>query len=342
MRKLILNAASGKCEILIGETIENLSEYLKSSRIVIITDQKVRDLFESKFPAGEIIQIPIGEEAKTLSTIQYLYEEFLRMELDRSCFVVAIGGGAVCDVAGFASSTYLRGLRTAFVPTTLVAQADAAVGGKNGVNFHGYKNLIGTIRQPELVLCDLSLLKSLPSAEINNGLAEIIKCASIADSKFFSFLEEHIYDVLSFKKTAIEKCIHDSLAVKIALVEADEKEQNVRRLLNFGHTFGHAIEKVTKKPHGESIGIGMALESALSVKRGYLSQTDADRIQRLLEKVELLSGIIADAEAVLDAIRKDKKRHESAINFVFLKEIGKAFVDKVELSELEGVVHDFC
>ena len=338
MRKLTLKAASGMCEILVGEELENLPDYASAPKTVVITDSNVKHLFAKKFPKGEIIEVPPGEKAKTLETVAKLYERFLELELERGSLVVAIGGGAVCDVAGFASATYLRGLRTAFAPTTLLSQVDAAVGGKNGVNFRGYKNLVGTIRQPELVLCDLSLLESLPRSEIRNGFAEIVKCAAIADREMFEFIEEHAAEALSFKRTAIEKCVHGALAVKVKAVEADENESGERRKLNFGHTVGHAIEKVSGIAHGEAISIGMAAAAKLSVAKGKLGQKDADRLVALLARIGLPTKLDFDKAAALDAVRKDKKRQDDAINFVLLEGIGKAVVEKVALSELEAVI----
>lgn len=338
MRKLSLKAASGKCDILVGEELENLDEFISAPKTVVITDTNVKHLFASKFPKGEIIEVPVGEKAKTPETVGRLYEWFLELELERGSLVAAIGGGAVCDVAGFASATYLRGLRTAFAPTTLLAQADAAVGGKNGVNFHGYKNLVGTIRQPEVVLCDLSLLQSLPKSEIRNGFAEIVKCACIADQDLFEFVEQHAAEALSLKRTAIEKCVHGALAVKVKAVEADENEAGERRKLNFGHTLGHAVEKTAGKPHGEAISIGMAAAARLSVKRGRLAQKDADRLAALLARIGLPTELDFDKAAALDAVRKDKKRQGDMINFVLLDGIGKAVVEKVTIAELEAVI----
>ncbi len=338
MRKLTLRASGGKCDILIGERLENLPDYIGSQKTVVVTDSNVKHLFAKKFPKGEIIEVPAGEKAKTLETVAKLYERFLELELERGSLVVAVGGGAACDVAGFAAATYLRGIRSAFVPTTLLGQVDAAVGGKNGVNFQGYKNLVGTIRQPELVLCDLSLLESLPKSEIRNGFAEIVKCACIADRELFEFIEEHTSEALSLKRTAIEKCVHGALAVKLKAVEADENEAGERRKLNFGHTLGHAIEKLTGKAHGEAISAGMAAAARLSVEKGKLSQKDADRLSGLLSKIGLPVKMEFDRAAAFEAIRKDKKRQDESINFVLLEGIGKAVVEKVTLGELETVL----
>ena len=338
MRKIVLEAATGRCEILVGERLESITDYVSAPKVAIVTDTNVKHMFALRFPKGQIAEIAPGEASKSLETVQKLYERFLQMELERSSLVIAIGGGVVCDIAGFAASTYLRGVRMAFAPTTLLAQVDAGVGGKNGVNFKGYKNLVGVVCQPELVICDLTLLENLPKSEIRHGFSEIVKSAAIGDAHLFSFLEEHLPDALALKRTAIEKCVEVALSVKVKIVQQDESEAGERRKLNFGHTLGHAIEKTMKMPHGDSISIGMAAAAKLSVKKGKLKQQDADRLIAILEKIGLPTKTEVDKAAVIDAVRKDKKREEDAINFVLLEGIGKAVVEKVSISELEAVL----
>ncbi|MFA6489091.1 MAG: 3-dehydroquinate synthase [Candidatus Micrarchaeia archaeon] len=345
MRTIKLKAQSGSCDILVGESIANLQEYCKEGKVAIITDANVRRLHGAKFPKAPVIEIGLGEGNKTLDTVQEIYGKFLEMELERNSLVIGIGGGIVCDIAGFAAATYARGARCGFVPTTLIAQADAAVGGKNGVNLQGYKNLVGTIRQPEFVLCDFELLKTLPPREFVCGFAEVIKHAAIADAALFSYLEGHLAEALAFKRPVIEKAIHDSLLVKKAIVEADEKESNSRMKLNFGHTVGHAVEKCLKLPHGEAVAIGMVAEANLSCAKGMITAKDAERVAALLKKaglpVALPEGKV-DAALLLDAVKKDKKRKGESIRMSLLAEIGKAAICEVEIGEIEGVLNDLC
>ncbi|MBS3067077.1 3-dehydroquinate synthase [Candidatus Micrarchaeota archaeon] len=339
MRIMQLDAPSGTCTLAVGESLANLASYCTSGKTVIVTDNNVRRLHANKFPKAEIIEIERGEDAKTLATVHQLYEKFLELELDRSSLVIAIGGGIVCDVTAFAASTYLRGMRLALVPTTLLAQVDASVGGKNGVNFKGYKNLIGTIRQPELCLFDFDLLKTLSQQELRNGFAEIVKCGAIADANLFAYLEQHHSEAFSHKKTAIEKVVYDSLVVKTDIVAKDEREESGERMkLNFGHTLGHAIEKTIGLPHGEAISIGMVAVANLSVAKGLLSNKDAERIESLLKKIGLPTKLDYDKSKVIDAVRKDKKRREDDINFVLLEKIGKAKIEKININELEGIL----
>ncbi len=339
MRKMALETPGGKCVIAVGESIGRLSDYCGTGKLVIITDANVRRLHGSIFPKGEIIEIGTGEENKTLATVEKIYEKLLEMEFERSGMIVGIGGGIVCDVAGFVASTYLRGARFGFVPTTLLAQVDAAVGGKNGVNFHGYKNLVGTIRQPEFVLCDFELLKTLPQRELACGFAEIIKSAAIGDAQLFSYLEQHAGNAMALQRTAIEKSVHDSLAVKIAIVQKDEAEKGERRKLNFGHTLAHAIEKTVKGvQHGEAVALGMVAAARISVARGNLQQKDALRLEKLLAMTGLPTKMELNSAAIIEAIGKDKKREGGKINFVLLEGIGNAVVEKIPIEELEAVL----
>jgi len=341
MRKITLDAQSGKCEIAIGESIARLKDYCGGGKLAIVTDATVRRLHGASFPKCEVIEIGTGEESKTLATVEKIYEKLLGMEFERGDMLVGIGGGIVCDVAGFAASTYLRGVRFGFVPTTLLAQVDAAVGGKNGVNLMGYKNLVGTIRQPESVLCDLELLKTLPQRELRCGFAEVIKSAAIGDAQLFSYLEQRLKQCMELQRTAIEKAVHDSLAVKIAIVGKDEGERGERRKLNFGHTLAHAIEKTVKGvPHGEAVAVGMAVAAKISAARGKLQEKDAGRLVGLLEKAGLPTRMELDIGAVMDAIGKDKKREVGKINFVLLEGVGKAVVEKVSMEELEAVLRE--
>jgi 3-dehydroquinate synthase len=258
----------------------------------------------------------------------------VELEADRSTFIIGIGGGIVCDIAGFVASTYLRGVRFGFVSTTLLSQVDASVGGKNGVNFEGYKNMIGVFNQPEFVICDLNLLNTLPEREILCGMAEIVKHAVIGDTDLFAYLEEHYQEALALDIGVIKKLVYDS-----AIVNKDEKEKGERRKLNFGHTFGHAIEKTTGVPHGEAVSAGMVMASALSVKRGRLPAQDAERIKKLLQKLKLPTRLQADRKTVLDALQKDKKRKGDSIYFVLLNSIGNPFVDQISIKKLEAVTH---
>lgn len=341
MKTFEIHGSTGDSFIHVGETMQNLQNYIPSENIVFITDKNVKQFYENDFPPHPVITIDIGETIKNLNTVRDIYEKLVAVGADRSTFIVGIGGGIVCDIAGFVASTYLRGVRFGFVSSTLLSQVDASVGGKNGVNFKDYKNMIGVFNQPEFVICDLNLLSTLPKKEILNGMAEIVKHGVIKDASLFTYLEKHSQKALSLDVDVIEKLVYDSIIIKSTIVNQDELEKGARRKLNFGHTFGHAFEKTTGVPHGEAVSAGMVVASQLCVKRGHLSAKDAERIESLLQKIGLPVRIRAEKKLLLDALKKDKKRKGDRIYFVLLNEIGNAFVDQIPIIELEAVIHSW-
>jgi 3-dehydroquinate synthase len=338
MKKLLVRAASGSSQILVGESIDNLKQYLDVRRTVIITDSTVARLYQKQLPACPIISIDSGEQIKTLETVATIFSQLVEMEADRSSVILGIGGGIVCDIAGFVASTYMRGIPFGFVSTTLLSQVDASVGGKNGVNFGGYKNMVGVFNQPEFVVCDMVLLKTLPFREIQCGFAEIIKHGAIADGRMLDFIENHRDAALDLDNAIIEHLVYRSVEIKAGVVTRDEREQGERRKLNFGHTFGHAIEKLTGIPHGEAVGIGMVLAARLSVQQGLLTPTDARRLERIVESYGLPVRPPVDALSMLAAMRKDKKREGGRIHFVFLDALGSARVEEMPFDELHRLV----
>ncbi len=335
MIRIDIKDATKPSAIYIGERLENLSEYLPSGRRVIITDTNVLTLCGSRFPSGEVIAIGTGEPIKTLETVQDIFQHLIETEVDRSSFIVGIGGGIVCDVTGFVASTYQRGLRFGFAATTLLAQVDASVGGKNGVNYKGYKNMVGVFNQPEFVLCDPALLTTLPAREVRCGMAEIVKHAAIASPELFNFLETHAQEALALEPVVVERLVAESVRIKAAVVSRDEREAGERRKLNFGHTFGHAIEKTTGVNHGEAVSAGMVAAAGLSVQLGYLDAEAKKRIEKLLRRLDLPVRVPIDVEAAIDALRRDKKRESENLHFVLLEAIGKAVVENIALEKLQ-------
>jgi len=337
-----IQGQAGISKIFVGESIKNLPRYLPPTQCIIITDTNIKNLYFHLFPNFELIELKSGERSKNLETVKHIYTKLLACEADRSTFIVGIGGGAVCDLTGFASSTYMRGLDFGFVATSLLAQVDASIGGKNAVNFQGYKNIVGTFNQPRFVICDLELLKTLPQEEILNGLAEVIKHALIGDSGLFSFLEHHHEQAWTGDRAYFQKVVRDSIAVKAAVVEKDERETGERRVLNFGHTLGHAIEKTTDLSHGYAVSLGMVFAIRYSKKKKMLGEEESARILSLLEKMRLPIASAFDKSKALAAIKKDKKREAGRIHFVFLKSIGVPVVEKITFDELGASVHDLC
>lgn len=334
MKTIDIEGRSGRSTIHVGARLEAIPAALPLDRTVIVTDPVVRKALNHRFPPCPVVEIGTGEAAKTLDTLAAVYRRFIALGLDRDSFVLAVGGGVVCDLAGFAAATYLRGVRFGFAPTTLLAQVDASVGGKNGVNIDGYKNMVGLFAQPEAVWCDPTVLGSLPAREVGCGMAEIIKHGAIADLALLGRLEAEREAALALDPEVIADLVHRSVQIKAAVVARDERESGERRQLNFGHTFGHAVEKVTGAPHGEAVARGMALAARLSCTMGRLAEADARRLIDLIGAYGLPTGIDGEPEALMDALAKDKKRAGDQVHFVLLEALGRAVVRPIPLATL--------
>ncbi len=340
MQTITIHTDSKTSQILIGEKLGNLGRYIPPGKVILITDDNVLKLYGASFPDHPVISIGMGEQNKTLETLQLIFDKLVEFEADRSTFIVGIGGGIVCDVCGFAASIYMRGLRFGFVSTTLLSQVDASVGGKNGVNFRGYKNMLGVFNQPEFVICDISMLKTLDDRELRAGFSEIIKAAAIQDAGLFAYLEDHYADALEQNPGVIEKLIHDSVSIKATVVEADEREKGERKKLNFGHTFAHALEHMTGMLHGEAVSIGMVLATSLSVKLGFISHPESLRISGLIGHFGLPDTSTADLRLIIKAMKKDKKKEGDFMHLILLNKIGNALIHKIQFEQLENLVYD--
>jgi len=340
MHETILQTQGHTSRILVGRNEGDLAAMLPTQRAVIVTDDNVYRLYGQSFPGLPILRMRPGEDNKTLDTLAQLARRLMELSADRSWFLLGIGGGIVCDVAGFLASIYMRGLRFGFVPTTLLAQVDASAGGKNGVNLDGYKNMLGVFNQPEFVLCDPGYVSTLEEEAFRCGLAEIIKHAAIADLDLFSFLEVDQQAVLARKPWAVERLVLDSVRIKANVVGQDEKEAGLRRILNFGHTIGHALEKVSGISHGHAVSQGMAVAAKISVRRGLLSQADSDRLIDLLTAYNLPTRLQAYPDSLTQALARDKKREGDQLHFVLLQGLGQATVQTLPLSEVEEALQD--
>jgi len=339
LQTIAIRGTAGRCRVVTGERLENLGRYLPDGKIILITDGPVQKAHGQKCPPMEVLETGTGERSKTLDAALELYEGLLRLECDRSSFIVGMGGGIVCDLTGFVASTYMRGVPFGLIPTTLLAQVDAAVGGKNGVNLRGYKNMIGVFSQPRFVLCDVNLLGTLPHREIRNGLAEVVKHGAIADGKLIGFLETHGREILNRSPDALERLVTDSIRIKAAVVNRDERERGERRLLNFGHTFGHALEREGGLSHGEAVAVGMAIAAGLSATRGLLAPPECRRLYDLLRDLGLPFRPPMDPENLVRQIAKDKKRRGDYLYFVWLHRLGEAVVEPINYHELEEITH---
>lgn len=341
MEEIKINTGTSVSRILLNEKLANLKNYLPAGKkAIIITDSNLHRHYGRHFKDFDIIEIGIGEQNKTLSTIDYIIGRLVDFEADRSTFIVGVGGGIVCDITGFAASIYMRGLRFGFVSTSLLSQVDASVGGKNGVNYKGYKNMVGVFNQPEFVICDIEMLKTLERQEFIGGFAEIIKHGAIKDISLFEFLEKNYKLALNYDTSALHRVVRDSIIIKSKVVEQDEREKGNRRLLNFGHTFGHAIEKLTSLSHGKAIAIGMTMAAQASVKKGLLNPNSLERLKLLIENMQLPASVNIDKKALLDAMKKDKKREGGEVHLVLLKDIGNAVITNINYKELEEIIND--
>lgn len=336
MNKVEIKGSLGKSIILTGEKLDNVNKYLPDTDTFIITDENIKAHYISRFPNYPLYTIKPGEKSKTLHKAADIYKWLLNNEADRSSYILGIGGGVVCDLAGFVASTYMRGVNFGFVATSLIAQVDASIGGKNGVNLDGFKNIIGVFNQPQFVLCDHNMLKTLPEDEYINGFSEIVKHALISDAEKFSYIEENIKGLQSADSSVLEFLVNRSVNIKVEIVNADEKEKNLRKKLNLGHTWGHAVEKVAGISHGKAVSIGLAFAAKLSQKKGLLSESEYTRIINLLKKLNLPVSINFDKKLIFDAILKDKKKTSGSIDFVLMKGIGNAIIERISLQELKN------
>ncbi|KAB2871053.1 MAG: 3-dehydroquinate synthase, partial [Bacteroidales bacterium] len=251
-------------------------------------------------------------------------------------FVVGIGGGVVCDIAGFVASTYMRGVEFGFVATSLLAQVDASVGGKNGVDLDGYKNIVGTFNQPKFVICETSMLKTLPAVELSNGFAEMVKHCLIADAADFAFMENNIEKLMQCDVEVITPLLAKSVRIKASVVTADEHEKGDRKKLNLGHTWGHAVERISGLPHGQSVSIGLEFAARLSTEKGLLEKRDYMRLMNLLRELQLPICTSINPLRIFEALTKDKKKVDNSVDFILMKGIGNVVIERLELNEIKS------
>lgn len=291
--------------------------------------QQVLSSFEANGITLSVVEVPDGEEFKSLPEAAALYEKLFPLGLDRRSPIVALGGGVIGDLAGFVAATFMRGLPLIQVPTTVVAQVDSSVGGKVGVNLPQAKNMVGAFYQPCLVLSDVCGLRTLPTREFRAGLAEVVKYGVIADKTFFEWLEANVPAILEGEETVVIHSVKTSCQIKAAFVERDERDQGIRAALNFGHTVGHALEAATrysKLSHGEAVAIGMATAARISYQMGLCAEHVALRLERLLERIGLPTKLPLAPEEIVKVMGYDKKVRKSLNNFVLTKDVGAVTV----------------
>lgn len=321
---------------------KDVSTYLKKQKLgkkyAIITDSKVKRLYAIKLKAAlrrnniqaEIFSFKDGEKSKTMQTVESLANELIEKSIDRQDAIIALGGGVVGDIAGFLASIYMRGIPYIQVPTTLLAMVDSSIGGKTGVDLESGKNLLGTFAQPHAVLINPIYLHTLPVKQVRNGLAEVIKYGVISDSALFKYIEKNLEDIIALKEPHISHIIKKSAGIKAKIVTEDEKESGIRMILNYGHTYGHAIERLSnyRLLHGHAISIGMVIANKIAVKDGILKKEDADKIKKLLKSAKL--PITTLRKPSNKDLLSDKKKQGDYINFIFPTKIGATIIKKIK------------
>lgn len=317
-----------------GRVQNLLPRLVGSRRTIAVADANVARTHAALVDTLEHVVIPAGEQSKTLATAAQLYRAFLERDIDRDSLALGIGGGVVTDLAGFVASTYMRGIAFGFVPTTLLGMVDASIGGKNGVDFDGYKNIVGTFSQPRFVVCDTKLLATLPDREFRAGLAEIIKAAIIADADLFTALERTTFEQLRTDTVLLDSIVAAAIRVKASIVAADERESGLRRCLNLGHTLAHAIEKTAPHiNHGEAVAIGLHHTAEAALHHGLLDAPSAKRIFALLDRYGFRTALPAPISALAEAMAHDKKRSGDSLHLILPTAIGSVRDCRMTLDE---------
>jgi len=316
-----------------------LEQIVSKENTILITDANVFKNQPEKFVGWKTIVIKPGEEFKQQAAVDYIFEQLIAYEADRKTFIVGIGGGVVTDITGYAASVYMRGLKFGFVPTTILAMVDASIGGKNGVDVGIYKNLVGLIKQPEFLLFDYALLQTLPQPHWINGFAEIIKHACIKDADLFAMLEKETLENFKSDKSKLGALIEKNVQIKTTVVLKDEFENGDRRLLNFGHTLGHAIENIHELLHGHAISIGMVAACAISASINHFNTNEKERVISLIEKYHLPLHLKFDYGKIFEIMKMDKKRAGNEMNFVLLNKIGEAVIRPIPINQLKELIN---
>ena len=341
MKTININLEKRSYPIYVGEgLLENyglLKKHISNKKVAIITNDKIAPLYLEKISntlsvEKEIIPIilPDGEVFKNFETLNLIYDTLLKNKANRQITLIALGGGVIGDITGFAAATFMRGVDFIQIPSTLLSQVDSSVGGKTGINHPLGKNMIGAFYQPKCVIADINLLETLPDKELSAGLAEVIKYGLIRDSSFFEWLENNVEGIIKRDSQLLIEAVVRSCQNKVDIVESDEFESDIRAILNLGHTFGHAIETATgygKWLHGEAIAIGMVMAAYLSEQMGWLTKEENQRIKSLIVDANLpINPPEISKQEFLDLMQLDKKTKEDQINLVLQQGIGKAIL----------------
>ena len=337
---------------ILSQTGQRLKELGYGDKAVIITNPVVNKLYgnlvkQSLIDAGyktTILEVPDGEEHKSLESAGKLYQQLAESGAERSTPILALGGGVIGDLAGFVAATYMRGVPLVQLPTTLLAQCDSSIGGKTAVNHGQLKNEIGAFYQPKITISDIATLKTLPSAELTSGLCEVIKHAVIKDEQFFVYLEKNLDLIRALDEIVLEAIVTKSARIKAAVVESDEKDMGLRNILNFGHTVGHAVESVSnfQVAHGQAVAIGMIAAAKIAAELDIMDYGNVTRLVEFLQKAGLMTKLLhMEVKQVIQTMRYDKKVQHDKIRFVLPRSIGQVFItDDVSSVVVEKVLRE--
>jgi len=338
MKKLTYKFSNSSVDYYLAGGISHLKEIVDNHNTIIITDDNVYNAHTKRFKNWNCIVLTPGEEYKVQSTVDSVIEQLIEMEADRQTTLVGVGGGVITDITGYVASVYMRGIPFGFIPTSLLSMVDASIGGKNGIDVGVYKNMVGIIRQPKFILHDMVFLNSLPQNEWENGFAEIIKHAAIKDAIMFKELESKTLKHYRSRQTSICELVQRNAIIRTKVVQNDEFEKGEWRLLNFGHTLGHALENQYELSHGQAIAIGMTYAAVISQKIATFKE--AGRVANLISKYDLPTFADFDKQKVFGVLKMDKKREKKEMNYVLLEKIGKGVVKSIPLKQLEEIIQE--
>jgi len=338
MKKQTVQFTTASTTLYFDASFKELKEIVLQQHAIIITDENVHQQHASKFKGWKTIIIKAGEAHKMQATVDSIINQLIELKADRKSTLIGVGGGVITDITGYVASVYMRGIAFGFVPTTLLAMVDASIGGKNGIDVGLYKNMVGVIRQPNFLLYDVSLLKTLPEDEWSNGFAEIIKHACIKDAAMFKLLEQNSLQKVQKNKTLLSQLVQRNAKLKIKVVQSDEFEKGERRLLNFGHTLAHALENQYALSHGQAVAIGSTYAATISAQLLGFKQTE--KVLAVLEQYGLPTNASFDTRKVFAVLQMDKKRERDEMNFILLERIGKAVVLPIPLNDLQHILEN--
>ena len=336
MKPLNFKFSTTSVDYYFNGSFRQLSAILDKKKTIVLTDENVFDAHQEKFIGWQVIVIEPGEENKVQSTVDQVIDLMIEMAADRTTTLIGVGGGVITDLTGYVAAIFMRGIACGFVPTTLLGMVDASVGGKNGIDVGAYKNMVGTIRQPKFLFYDYSFLKSLPESVWSDGFAEIIKHACIKDAVAFKQLADEDIHSIQRQPAILAAIIERNVLLKTKVVQGDEFEKGERKLLNFGHTLGHAIETQYGLTHGQAVAIGMSY--AVQLSEQLIGFKDAAQVREVIQQYQLPVYGEYDMKKVLEILKMDKKRVDNSMNYILLEKIGKGVIQSIPMVQLTKIL----